>query len=102
MKAKVQNVVGKSVPKFSLGRLLATPGALAALEASGLEPGFFLAKHVIGDWGEVGATDWQANEDALRDGDRLFSVYYTLKKVKLWVITEADRSASTFLLPEEY
>jgi len=93
--------------KFSLGRLAATPGALDALEASGQEPGFFIAKHLTGDWGKVGAEDWQLNDEALIHGDRLLSAYQTLKGVKLWIITEAaddngHRAATTILLPEEY
>ena len=95
------------VAKFPLGRLAATPGALEALEASGQTPDFFLAKHLAGDWGEVGAEDWRANDEALLHGDRLLSAYRTLKGVKLWVITEAAdddglRAATTILLPQEY
>ncbi|HEY7331247.1 MAG TPA: hypothetical protein VH592_26675 [Gemmataceae bacterium] len=93
--------------KFPLGRLAATPGALEAMEASGQTPEFFIAKHLAGDWGEVGAEDWQLNDEAVRDGSRLFSVYRTLKGVRLYVITEATddnghRAATTILLPEEY
>jgi hypothetical protein len=89
-------------PKFSLGQLTATPGALQAVEESGQVPDFFLQRHVTGDWGEVGAEDWQRNEEALRDGTRILSAYRTLKGQKLWVITEADRSLTTILLPDEY
>jgi hypothetical protein len=93
--------------KFPPGRLAATPGALEALEASGQTPDFFIAKHLAGDWGEVGAEDWQANDEALLHGDRLLSAYRTLKGMKLWVITEAAdddgiRAATTILLPDEY
>jgi hypothetical protein len=88
--------------KFPLGRLAATPGALGAMRASGQTPEFFLAKHLAGDWGEVGAEDWRANDEALRHGDRLLSAYKTLKGVRLWVITEADRGSTVVLLPEEY
>jgi hypothetical protein len=95
------------VAKFPLGRLAATSGALEALEASGQTPDFFIAKHMAGDWGEVGAEDWQANDEALLHGDRLLSAYRTLKGVKLWIITEAAdddgiRAVTTILLPEEY
>jgi hypothetical protein len=94
-------------PKFQLGRLLATPGALKALEESGQSPGFFLEKHVSGDWGEVNAEDKLANDQALVDGSRLLSAYRTLKGVKIWVITEATddqgrRAATTTILPSEY
>ena len=93
--------------KFSLGRLAATPGALEAMEASGQTPEFFIAKHLAGDWGEVCEEDRQLNEEALIHGDRLLSVYRTLKAVRLYVITEAvddngHRAATTILLPDEY
>ena len=87
---------------FSLGRLAATPGDLEAIEASGQTPSFFLARHASGDWGCVNEEDRQLNEEAVRDGSRLLSVYETLRGVRLYVITEADRSVTTILLPEEY
>ena len=93
----MNTMVGK--PKFSLGQILATPGALAALQESGQTPQFFLARHVRGDWGEVCAEDKLLNDQALVDGSRLLSAYTTLKGTKLWIITEADRSATTILLP---
>jgi hypothetical protein len=94
-------------PKFSLGRLLATPGALKALEESGQSPGFFLEKHVAGDWGEVCDDDKRANDQALVDGSRILSAYKTLKGERIWIITEAaddqgKRVASTILRPQEY
>ncbi len=94
-------------PKFDLGQLLATPGALRALEESGQSPGFFLEKHQAGDWGEVNDEDKQLNDQALVDGSRLLSAYRTLKGVKIWIITEAAddegrRVASTIILPSEY
>jgi hypothetical protein len=88
--------------KFPLGRLVATPGALEAMEASGQTPEFFLARHQSGDWGEVNDEDRQLNEEASIHGDRILSAYRTLRGVKLWIITEADRSVTTILLPEEY
>ena len=88
--------------KFALGQLAATPGALEALKESGQTPSFFLECHAAGDWGEVGAEAWELNDQALIDGDRLLSAYRTLRGVKLWIITEADRSVTTILLPEEY
>jgi hypothetical protein len=88
--------------KFSLGQLVATPGALRALEEAGQNPAFFLEKHLAGDWGEVGSGDWAANDQALVDGSRLLSAYRTLKGVRLWIITEADRSSTCCLLPSEY
>ncbi len=89
-------------PKFRIGKLVATPGALAALSEAGQSPVEFVSRHVQGDWGDCCPEDLQANEDALRTGDRLFSVYKTAKGVKIWIITEADRSSTCLLLPEEY
>lgn len=85
-----------------LGRLLATPGALNAMERSGESPMTFIGRHVRKDWGEVCPDDARANEDALVRGDRLLSAYRTANGDKLWVITEADRSVTTILLPSEY
>ena len=62
----------------------------------------FLDRHARGDWGEVDAEDKQANQDALVHGERLLSAYRTSLDVRIWVITEADRSVTTILLPEEY
>jgi len=89
-------------PKFSLGRTVATPGALEALEASGQSPAEFLSRHVRGDWGEICEEDRRENEFALGRSLRVFSVYRTRNGTKLWVVTEADRSATTLLLPDEY
>jgi hypothetical protein len=88
--------------KFHLGRLAATPGALQAMHESGQTADLFLQRHVSRDWGEVGAEDRQLNDLALIHGDRILSVYRTLKGVRLYVITEADRSVTTVLLPQEY
>lgn len=93
--------------KFPLGQLLATPGALAALEESKQQPAEFLARHSRGDWGEVCGEDRQLNDAALVDGSRLLSAYRTNRGTKLWIITEAaddegNRAATTILLPEEY
>jgi len=89
-------------PKFDLGRLVATPGALAALERSAESPMIFLARHVGGDWGDLDEHDRAANERALSEGERIFSSYKTGAGEKVWVITEWDRSVTTLLLPEEY
>lgn len=91
-----------SVLTFSLGRLLATPGALAALAESGQSPAFFLARHASTDWGLVDEEDRRLNDEALRDGARLLSAYETERGVRLWIVTEADRSVTTILLPDEY
>jgi len=88
--------------KFPLGKLVATPAALEALEESGQYPTDFLSHHVQGDWGQVDQEDWLLNDQALKDGSRILSVYTTLKGVKIWIITEADRSWTCVLLPEDY
>ena len=89
-------------PLFTLGQVVATPGALAAIEKSGQQPGEFLARHVRGDWGEVPPEDIKESELSLQHGFRLLSAYHTSAGDKLWVITEADRSSTCILLPKEY
>ncbi len=101
----VANCVVK--PKFRLGRTLATPGALKALQEAGQSPDFFLIRHIQGDWGEVDDDDKRLNDEALVDGTRLLSAYKTLKGERIWVITEAadeagKRAATTILKPDEY
>ena len=91
-----------SMPLFSLGQIVATPGALEALERAAQSPATFLDRHVSGDWGEVCNEDKQANNEALEKGFRILSAYHTRTGTKLWIITEADRSATTILLPKEY
>jgi hypothetical protein len=91
-----------SKAKFPLGQVVATPGALEAMAESGQAPSYFLMRHAEADWGEVDAEDWSLNDQAVLDGTRLLSAYRTLKGNKLWVITEADRSVTTILLPDEY
>ena len=89
-------------PLFPLGRVVATPGALEALEDAGQLPQEFLHRHVTGDWGVLPPEDAQANEAAVKNGSRLLSSYTTKRGTKLWVITEWDRSITTLLLPSEY
>jgi hypothetical protein len=84
-----------------LGRVLATPGALNLLSEIGEDPFDFLARHETGDWGELCAFDRRQNEIALRDGNRVLSSY-NVPVGRIWIITEADRSVTTILLPEEY
>lgn len=88
--------------KFDPGQIVATPGALAAFEASGEEPLAFLLRHLDGDWGELSPEDIAENELSLREGFRLLSAYSLRDGTTIWVITESDRSATTILLPEEY
>jgi len=84
-----------------LGRVFATPGALEVLGKGGGHPFDYLARHAAGDWGDLCAFDRRQNEVALREGHRILSSYGT-PAGRVWVITEADRSATTILLPEEY
>ena len=95
-------VVQNEAQLFALGQIVATPGALEALEASHQSPSEFLARHVRGDWGELSAEDIAENEFSLKNGFRLLSSYLTATGRRLWVITEAQRDVTTLLLPEEY
>jgi hypothetical protein len=90
------------IARFPLGQIVATPGALAALEEAGESPGTLLKRHVTGDWGEVDEHDRQENEFSVAHGFRLLSAYTVTNGTKLWIITEVDRSATTILLPSEY
>ncbi len=86
--------------RFSLGGLYMTPGARELLQP--IEVTLLLNRHARGDWGNCCEEDIDANEDALLTGARIFSVYESHSGERIWVITEADRSATTFLLPSEY
>lgn len=87
---------------FPLGRIVATPGALEVLAAASVDSAALLARHAVGDWGELSEADWQENEFSLNNGFRLLSSYRLPDGTKVWLITEADRSATTLLLPSEY
>ena len=91
----------KRRPLFALGQLLTTPGALRQVGHEEIALAIF-GRHVNGDWGDLCADDRQANEDALKNGDRILSSYLSAAGTKFWIITEADRAATTALLPEEY
>ena len=92
----------KMTIRLNLARMAVTPGALQALNEADQSPLEFLMRHACGDWGEVCEEDREENELSLREGFRLMSVYRTNQGKRLWVITEADRSVTTILLPEEY
>lgn len=92
----------KKEPRFLLGQVIATPGALEALESNGQTPMELLQRHVVLDSGELDEEDQQTNLDAVENGGRIFSSYLLNDGTKIWVITEADRSATTLLLPDEY
>ena len=86
-------------PRFNPGRLMITRNAKNALPRREVDAA--INRHLGGDWGDVCQSDWQRNEQALRDGDRLLSVYQTQAGEKFWIITESDRSTTTVLLPSD-
>ncbi|NDZ12786.1 type I restriction endonuclease subunit M [Variovorax sp. WS11] len=114
----------KGPPLFQLGRLVATPGAIELMVLTETSPLELAAMHVAGDWGECDPEDAQTNNEAVKHGARVMSVYrlplikkdqaegtgegaapdgpIAIEDDRIWVITEADRSVTTFLLPEEY
>jgi hypothetical protein len=94
-------------PSFDLGTIVATPGAHSLLSDLGRSPLSQLTRHSSGDWREIAAEDRGLNEQALRDGSRLLSVYKLTPSATVWIITEAaddagPRAATTLLLPSEY
>lgn len=91
-----------SGPKFVPGRTIATPGALAAFQISGDDPLAYLIRHLAGDWGELSPEDVRENELSVVHGWRILSAYRLSTGVRFWLITESDRSSTTFLLPSEY
>lgn len=95
-------IAPRRTAQFDLGQVVATPGALEALGQSGESPMVFLARHAQGDWGLVDEEDAASNEEAVLCGERILSAYKTSLGTTLWIITEADRSATTILLPSEY
>src|SRR3979409_1983513 len=101
-------MIAVKTPLFRPGRLLATPGALDALEQAGQNVWEFLSRHLAGDWGVVSADDKAANDQSLKDGSRILSAYVLNDgQTKVWLITEAEgddgnRAATTLLLPSEY
>jgi hypothetical protein len=99
----VEVLVLPLLARFELGQLVATPGALAALEQANTSPAELVGRHLTGDWGTLDKEDWATNDRALREGTRLLSAY-TLPSTgeKVWVITEWDRSVTTILRPDEY
>lgn len=96
-------MVSERKPLFPLGQVVATPDALAALEEANESAMPLLTRHQSGDWGDLCDEDRQLNDEAVDDGSRILSSY-VLEATghKVWVITEADRSSTTILLPENY
>ena len=94
--------------KFKLGQIVATPGALEALQRNNTDGGDYLQRHASGDWGIVCDEDDQLNDQAVQDGSRILSAYLLPDETKLWIVTDAvsdgqgNRQATTLLLPEEY
>lgn len=88
--------------KFLLGRLLATPGALKALAEAGQEAIEFLSRHQHGDWGDLDDEDKKENDFSVLNNFRILSAYKLNTGVKIWIITGADRSSTTIMLPSEY
>lgn len=86
--------------KFPLGRVVITATAKAELDDEDVRQA--LVRHIRGDWGDTDAHDTEANERALKDGSRLFSVYHSRASVRFYIITEWDRSYTTILLPSDY
>ena len=93
-------MISRTIQKFSAGQILITTNALQHLSEAEVQ--LALRRHLAGDWGDCEPDDAAANDDALRQGARLLSVYHTADAVRFWIITEADRSVTTVLLPEDY
>lgn len=96
------NTQAAGAARFALGQTVITPGAQEAIETAGQTAIEFLRRHLAGDWGDLSDDDIRENELSLDQGFRLLSRYETAKGERLWIITEADRSATTILLPMEY
>lgn len=101
-KSAIAVTTEKREPLFSLGRIVATPGAIAEMAKSAENAIKFLSRHERGDWGDCTKEDASENDLSVRQGFRIFSVYHTAKGTKIYVITERDRSVTTILLPGEY
>ena len=88
--------------RFQAGQLLMT-AAVSALVAKGtVDPWPYLTRHLHGDWGDIGPQDARANQAALRDGNQLFSAYQVAPELRIWIITDWDRSRTTLMLPDDY
>jgi len=97
-----KNSIPLNSPLFLMGQIVATPGALAIFQQhEDISIHQYLQNHLRGDWGELCTDDKQANDNALTTGGRILSSYFVGGN-KIWIITEADRSATTVLLPQEY
>jgi hypothetical protein len=90
----------KQTKLFELGQIVITSSAQGTLAHDDVVKA--LNRHSSADWGDCCPEDWEANQQALQEDERLFSVYHDRNGVKFWIITEADRTATTILLPEDY
>lgn len=102
MSQRVMPAYPVTVPLFRLGQIVATPGALELLERAAVNGHDLLLRHQCGDWGSVPPEDGDANRDAVLNGCRILSSYFLTDDERVWIITEADRSVTTMLLPDEY
>ena len=92
----------QSEPLFPLGQVVATPGALAVLDQAAVNAAELLQRHLFGDWGNVPIEDAEENIRSVGSGWRILSSYQVGEDDRIWIITEADRSVTTLLLPDEY
>jgi hypothetical protein len=97
-----EGMIPRPEPRFPLGQLVATPGALEVLQEAEQDPLGLLVRHVSGDWGDLEDEDKQENEFSVDRDLRILSAYNLPTGKRVWIITEADRSATTLLLPDEY
>ena len=93
---------GRPRRTFALWQIVMTPGAAAAFAATGERPFPFLARHQQGDWGEISPEDATENAFSVAHGFRVLSAYGLRDGTRIWILTDADRSATTILLPDEY
>ena len=94
--------MSQAITRFSLGQVVATPGALESFTAVGETPLPYLSRHAAGDWGDLDEDDKRMNDLAAKLDERILSAYMLTDGTRIWIITEADRSSTTLLLPEEY
>ncbi len=102
MQANSNTHLQPSITRFALGQTFITPGAEEALIIAGQTGIEFLRRHMSCDFGELSDKDVRENELSLREGFRVLSAYRTARGQRLWIITEADRTSTTILLPSEY
>lgn len=97
------NTLTKPQQRFSMGHLVMTRDVANLVEQGRLDPAPYIARHLKADWGDLSDHDWRANDLALRSGeDRLFSSYEIDPGLRIYIITEWDRSVTTLMLPSDY